>query len=884
MEATRPTYEYPSGRMVFLDSLPESVRLSEGELNLFLVLRAADGQSGRRIFLAVLRPGDIVSPVPALEHEGEEYVAAVVASGDARALPAEPDAEAWLRFLREAAGRMLPGSEKKPTIPGLLRALLEAEQDAKRLRRERLGKNRLLTDRAVRGKLGALGRSCGVQDAQGEGGERGDPLELALRRIAREYRLPLRDKDIGALSDSGSPGDSGAPCESGAPGDSDSPGESGALSPLERARNFALAANWRMRAVHLPPDCHKLSARPLLAFAREDGRPLVLYLKAGGSVYWDPALGGEPRPLTAGIAAGLSPEAQCFYEPFPSGKKNHKSLLKFIFATARPALVVMFSIGLVSALIGLAMPVATQYVTGKVIPTGNMPELVQLAFLLVVLTVCQISLGVVPSLVMMLFGAQQYERFQAAMFDHILRVPVSTFQICDSGDMTQRILGASQVQSAVFGIISGQFLGSVFSLISLAMMIYYSPLLAGVGAVVILVYAVVFFLLFRINLGPLALQVAVSGRISGLMKQFFEGVAKIRGAGAEQQVISRFLDDFLLASRTRFTIARNSAILNVVMAFFPMLISVLFYGLAGGFLDKNLPLPIFLAFMAAFQNFQGGVMGFSAGCWSLLAIQPEIKRLMPLLEAEPEDEGERYPPGKLDGSVEISHLGFRYAPESPLVLDDVCVKAAPGEFVAIVGPSGSGKSSLVRLLLGFEQPESGGIYYSGKDLATLDLRAVRRQMGVVLQGSKILPGSILENITTGTGLTLDDAWQALRLAAYAEEVENLPMGIHTLVSPDSISGGQQQRILIARALVGKPAIVIMDESTSALDNRAQEIITGNMERLRMTRLVIAHRLSTIARADRIYVLEKGRVRQCGTYAELRAVEGLFRRLAERQIV
>ncbi|MDL2267905.1 ATP-binding cassette domain-containing protein [Desulfovibrio sp. OttesenSCG-928-G15] len=286
--------------------------------------------------------------------------------------------------------------------------------------------------------------------------------------------------------------------------------------------------------------------------------------------------------------------------------------------------------------------------------------------------------------------------------------------------------------------------------------------------------------------------------------------------------------------------------------------------------------------MAAFQNFQSGLLGLSSGFWSLLAIEPEIQRFMPLLEAEPENEGERSPPGKLDGTVEMSHLGFRYTPDGPLVLDDVSLKASPGQFIAVVGPSGSGKSSLVRLLLGFERPESGDIYYSGKSLANLDLRAVRRQLGVILQNSKILPGSILENITTGSGHTLDEAWEALRLAAFDDDVRAMPMGIHTQVSPETISGGQQQRILIARALVGAPAIVIMDESTSALDNRTQETVTNNMERLRMTRIVIAHRLSTIARADHIYVLEKGRIRQSGTYAELCAVEGLFKRLVERQ--
>ncbi|MDL2216448.1 ATP-binding cassette domain-containing protein [Desulfovibrio sp. OttesenSCG-928-M14] len=863
METTRRPYEYPSGQTLFLDALPESVRIVDGECNLFLLPRSADGHTGERVFLAVLRSGDCLSPEPPLEHDGVAHVLAAVASGDVRCAPAPDISEAWLHCIREAVSRVTRLREEADSIPALLTALLEANKCEKGLRLERLRQNRVLTERFMQKKLDSLRQVCGAKNAETSTEEREKNenylLESALRNIAEHYRLPLKEKPFNELR------------------------KLGDLPYPERARRFAVAANWRMRTIHLTPGFHKLSARPILAFREEDGRPLVLHLKAEGSTFWDPALGDAPRPLTAAIAGQLSPEACCFYEPFPAGKKNRKTLLQFIFATARQALVTIFLVGLISALIGLVMPVATQYVTGSIIPTGNLPELRQLAILLVVLTVCQISLGMAPSLVLMLFGTQQYERFQAAMFDHVLRMPVATFQMCDSGDMTQRILGASQVQAAVFDIISGQFLGSVFSLISLCMMFYYSPVLAGVGALVVVFYALTFFLLSKINLRPLAVQAAASGRISGLMKQFFDGMLKIRGAGAEQQVLSRFLDDFLMMSRNSAVISRNGAILKVVFSLFPMLISVLFYGLAGGFLDKNLPLPIFLAFMAAFQNFQGGLMGFSQGCWALLAIEPSVQRFMPLLESEPEDAGERYLPGELDGAVAVSHLCFRYAPDAPLVLNDLSLTAEPGAFIAIVGPSGSGKSSLVRLLLGFENPESGGVYYSGKDLATLDLRAVRRQMGVILQNSKILPGSILENITTGTGHTLEDAWEALRLAAFDKDVEAMPMGIHTLVSPETISGGQQQRILIARALVGKPSIIIMDESTSALDNRTQDTVTSNMERLRMTRIVIAHRLSTIKQADRIYVLEKGELRQAGSYAELCAVDGLFKRLVERQL-
>ncbi|MFI3244762.1 MAG: ATP-binding cassette domain-containing protein, partial [Akkermansia sp.] len=549
---------------------------------------------------------------------------------------------------------------------------------------------------------------------------------------------------------------------------------------------------------------------------------------------------------------------------------------------ARNILVMTLCVGMLGSFFSLISPVATAYITSHIIPTANLPELWQISALLIVLLLCQSLIGVVPSLISMIFSARQFERFQAAVFDHILRIPVHVFKRCDAGDMTQRILGANQIQSTLFNLVSQQFLSSIFALSSLAMMFYYSPAMSMVGMGMVFLYAIGFSVLARFNLKPLAAHAAAAGRLSGLMKQFFDGVSKIRSAGAEQRVISRFMDDFAVTTSEEYKLATLSANQAIFTTAFPTIISLVFYAMAGGLMEQNLSFPIFLAFMAAFQNFQGGVMGLAGGLWTLQAIKPELDRIMPILEEAVEDDQGKHLPGQLDGDIEISQLNFRYSPDAPLVLKDVSLHAKAGEFIAIVGPSGAGKSSLVRLLLGFEQYESGGIYYSGKELAQLNLRAVRRQMGVILQHSKVMPSSILDNIATGTQCGEEDAFAALRLAAFEDEVRALPMGIHTMVNPSTISGGQQQRILIARALIGKPVAVIMDESTSALDNIAQQCIKNNMEQLKMTRIVIAHRLSTIINADRIYVLDQGRVVAQGTYQELLAQEGVFKDLVTRQ--
>jgi ABC-type bacteriocin/lantibiotic exporter with double-glycine peptidase domain len=280
-----------------------------------------------------------------------------------------------------------------------------------------------------------------------------------------------------------------------------------------------------------------------------------------------------------------------------------------------------------------------------------------------------------------------------------------------------------------------------------------------------------------------------------------------------------------------------------------------------------------------------GVMSAVANLSSVLSIIPLYARMKPIVEQVPETQTARKAPGELTGSIEMVHLNFRYKADGPLILKDVSLKADPGEFIALVGPSGSGKSTILRLLIGFETPESGSIFYDGQRLAELDIQAVRRQLGVVLQGGKLLSGDIFESITGGSRLTIEDAWEAARMAALDKDIQAMPMGMHTVVGEggSGLSGGQRQRLLIARAIVRKPRVVLFDEATSALDNLSQAQVSASLEGLQATRIVIAHRLSTVRNADRIYVLVRGEILESGSYDELMAEGGVFSELAKRQI-
>jgi ATP-binding cassette subfamily C protein len=270
---------------------------------------------------------------------------------------------------------------------------------------------------------------------------------------------------------------------------------------------------------------------------------------------------------------------------------------------------------------------------------------------------------------------------------------------------------------------------------------------------------------------------------------------------------------------------------------------------------------------------------------SVLGIVPMFERARPILECLPETSLGKGEPGELAGNIEVSHAFFRYRPDSPLVLKDLSLSVRSGEFVALVGASGCGKSTLFRLLLGFEHLESGAIHFDARDLAGLNPQSVRRQIGVVLQSGQLQTGDIFENIAGARPLTLDQAWTAARLAGLEDDIRAMPMGMHTVISEGGggLSGGQRQRLMIARAIAFRPRILLFDEATSALDNQTQAIVSRSLETLDATRIVIAHRLSTIVRADRIFVLDAGRVVQSGTYAELIGQEGPFSKLAMRQL-
>jgi len=293
----------------------------------------------------------------------------------------------------------------------------------------------------------------------------------------------------------------------------------------------------------------------------------------------------------------------------------------------------------------------------------------------------------------------------------------------------------------------------------------------------------------------------------------------------------------------------------------------------------------YMAFNAAYGQMQAAILAMAAMAGQFAQVGPMLEMVAPILEAEPETAEGRPGVASLSGGIEVSGVSFRYDENAPYVLQDLSFTVRPGEYVALVGKSGCGKSTILRLLLGFEEPERGSVFYGPHDVAKVDLHSLRRHIGTVMQDGKLFMGDIANNITIAApGAGIDDAWEAAELAGIAEDIRKMPMGMQTIVSEGSggISGGQRQRIMIARAICGGKRILMFDEATSALDNKTQKHVSDSLDSLKCTRVVVAHRLSTVRHCDRIMVVDGGKIAEEGTYEELVARGGLFAELVERQ--
>ena len=659
-------------------------------------------------------------------------------------------------------------------------------------------------------------------------------------------------------------------------------------SPLE---GIARASGIRTRRVLLSDRWWEKDCGALLAYTKTDKNPVALLPgKRGGYEIFDPV--AETRtPVTRRIALQLDPVAYTFYRPFPEKPLNFWELLKFSLRGLGLDVITIVLMGVLAALVGMVVPQATGILMDRAIPDANRNLLLQIGLALFAASfgkaIFELAQGFAILRVEALFNFAN----QAALWDRLLKLRMSFFRQYSSGDLLDRTTTFDQMREVLNANVLRSLFNGLFSLLNLGLMLTYSiPLALAAGGIAIANFIVTIIVgdITRKKMEPLQ---EIQGEIFGLTVQLIGGVSKLRIAGAEKRGFAYWTKKYREQLMLTLSTEGVEDAINLFNVLLPTVSSVIIFTIAAQLLNSaqaqgqpGLSTGQFLAFNAAFGILMSGVTDLSDTLIEILEVAVLWKRAQPILKATPEVDLSKADPGKLKGHVKLDRVTFRYREDGPLILNEVTVEAKAGEFIALVGPSGSGKSTTIRLLLGFETPEDGTVYYDGQDLSGLDISAIRRQLGVVLQGGRINSDSIFENISSGALVTMDEVWEAAQMAGFAEDIEKMPMGMHTVISEggSNLSGGQRQRLLIARSLVLKPKILIFDEATSALDNRTQAIVSQSLDRLNVTRIVIAHRLSTIVNADRIYVIESGLVVQQGTFDELAEQPGLFAQLMARQ--
>lgn len=667
------------------------------------------------------------------------------------------------------------------------------------------------------------------------------------------------------------------------------------MEPDRMLKRLIQKGNMQVRFIQLENNWHHRDSGTLIGFYGENHTIAALIQQVPGRYRLFTKEHPEGLPLTDEMEEKLAREAYMCYAGLPRRKLKVIDLMKFMFHQCwKNDYMTIIAASLAASILPLLTPIVTETIFQDVIPIQDRLGLATITQVMMVAGFSMAAVAIVRSIAVLRITTHLDIATEAALWNRLLSLPAGFFRQFTVGELTSRMGGISAVKNVVNGQFVATIFNTLFSFWSLFLMCWYSVKLAAVAVAVWLVYCIVVAFIYRRVLRFQRQAITAGNKYNGMVQQIFAGLSKFRIQGAEAQAYNiwgrYFGETWKWNLKLRWQGNYNTLITSVE----PFILSMLLYYVAlygmttvqpDGTQITGITYPEFLAFSAAYGSFNGCLHAVIPLVGTFFTIQPHIENLRPILDAEPETGEDKMDADVLTGAVEVSHLSFSYAKGSPEVLHDVNFKVVPGETLAIVGRSGGGKSTLVRLLLGFERPNKGSVAYDGQDLADISLPSVRSQMGIVLQNGQLMSGDIFTNIIGTANLTQEDAWAAAEAAGVADDIRNMPMGMQTVISEGSsnISGGQRQRLMIARALAGKPRFIIFDEATSALDNRTQSIVTESLSKLHVTRIIVAHRLSTIRDADHILVMDEGRIAESGTFDELVNKGGIFASLVKRQV-
>ncbi len=658
------------------------------------------------------------------------------------------------------------------------------------------------------------------------------------------------------------------------------------LKSLEEQLDFLLSSTGIFyRQVHLEPTWYKDGMGVMMTSLKEDGAVVTIVPGgAGGFVYVNPHT-GKKKWVTKKESEKMDLEAYLFYRPLPMRKLKPFDIWRYM----KDCLTLWDLLSFTSAAfvitgIGLLIPKLNNLLTGTVISSHSQRLLIAVMVFMVCVTIGNALFTSIKQLLITRIGTKLKNNINSATMMRTLSLPADFFKNYSTGELNQYLSNMSSICDTVVNGLFSTGITGIFSLVFLVQVFAFAKALVIPSIVVTLLTLFVSMLTASTQMVISREQMEVQAKEKGIVYSLITGIRKIRLSGAEKRAFVKWANVYSREAALQYDPPAQIKLNSVITTAISLGGTIFIYFTA---VKSGVSVADYYAFNSAYAYISSAFTALASTATTIATIRPSLELIRPLLEAEPESDEELETITKLSGSIEISHLSFQYTKDSPLVLNDLSLSIPSGQYVAIVGKTGCGKSTLLRLLLGFETPTKGSILYDEKDTHGLDMHSVRKKIGTVMQDGKLFQGSIYENIIIADPtLSMDEAWQAAEIAGIAEDIRRMPMKMHTMISGmgGGISGGQKQRLMIARAVAPKPKILFLDEATSALDNITQKHVSDSLDQLHCTRVVIAHRLSTIRHCDRILVLDQGKIIEDGTYEELMEEKGFFAQLVERQRV
>ncbi|RKH42296.1 peptidase domain-containing ABC transporter [Corallococcus sp. AB050B] len=654
---------------------------------------------------------------------------------------------------------------------------------------------------------------------------------------------------------------------------------------LETGRRFGLVG----RAVHV--DMEQLHLLTPGAVLHWEFRHFVVFerLARQGVDVVDPNFGRRRVPLEqfrkafTGVALLFEPSET--FETSAPRQGSHRYL--HLLLQERPALLRVAVMSLLLQLFALALPSLTGAVVDRVVPSGDTPLLATLAAGMAALVGFQFLSSFVRAHLLLQLRTHLDARLTLGFLDHLVHLPFSFFQLRSAGDLMNRLNSNATVREMLTSGALSTLLDGSMVVLYLGLLLAGSPRMGALVCGLALLQVLVFVFASRRQRELMAKNLEITASAQNYQVEMFSGIQTLKALGLEDKAVQHWSSVYVDVLNVSLERGRLEALTESITSTLRMASPLVVLG-TGALLvmEGQLSMGEMLAMNALAAGFLLPISNLVTTAFQLQLVRSYLARVDDVLQAPTEQPpGTRHRAHTLQGRIQVENVSFRYGTNSPPVVRDVSVTIEPGQFVAIVGASGAGKSSLAHLLLGLYLPSAGSIRFDGVPLAEMDLKEVRRQMGVVLQNPSLFRGDIRRNIAYADPLLpLETVQAAAKRAQVHDDIAAMPMGYETVLSEmgSSLSGGQRQRMALARALVGNPAILLLDEATNALDAKTERAVQDAIAELRCTRVVIAHRLSTVREADLILVMNGGQLVERGSHAELMERRGEYFELVSAQ--